>query len=148
MNNAATGKKSADVGDYDYEDSGESSCGADYDYEDLTDEKYARTILKETSSTGEDWIISNVSPIDLGHSLLLPSVNLCQPQVSLSLLLASKSQLFAREMGLHSPARYCTSPLVEKYKVPPYLLVVFYRRSGSGISSESGSMVLMTKNLR
>jgi hypothetical protein len=82
LNNAATGKKSADVGDYDYEDSGESSsCGGDYDYEDLTDEKEARTGLKETSSTGEDWIISNVSPIDLGHSLLLPSVNLCQPQV-------------------------------------------------------------------
>jgi hypothetical protein len=90
LNSAATGKKSADVGDYDYEDSGESSsCGGDYDYEDLTDDKDARTSLKETRSTGEDWIISNVSPIDLGHSLLLPSVNLCQPQVKTSLTLVS-----------------------------------------------------------
>jgi hypothetical protein len=95
LNNAAAGRKSADVGDYDYEDSGESSsCGGDYDYEDLTDEKYVKTGLKETSSTGEDWIISNVSPIDLGHSLLLPSVNLCQPQVKTSTLVSIEIPFF------------------------------------------------------
>jgi hypothetical protein len=95
LNNAATGKKSADVGDYDYVDSGESSFGGgDYDYEDLTDEKYVKTGLKETSSTGEDWIISNVSPIDLGHSLLLPSVNLCQPQVKTSTLVSIEIPFF------------------------------------------------------
>jgi hypothetical protein len=46
----------------------------DYDYEDLD--------CEETVSVGgEDRIISNVSPIDRGHSLLLPSVDLCKPQV-------------------------------------------------------------------
>lgn len=74
-------KGKVDVGDFDYENSGDSSPLPDFDYEDVVTEEYIKNNADERGTGGEDRIISNVSPIDLGHSLLLPSVDLCQPQV-------------------------------------------------------------------
>ena len=100
MVHQSAGRPDEDGADYDYEDSSDSdpTLVKDYDYEDVdwvdktranADTKAVKDDSDERSRAAvveveeEDRIISNVSPIDRGHSLLLPAVNLCQPQVRL-----------------------------------------------------------------